>query len=83
MHAARIFKPVDLRDVGMIQRREHLGLALEPREPFRILGERAGQNLQRDVAVELRIARAVNLAHSARPNGGDHFIRTDANAGSK
>ena len=44
---------------------ERLRFAREPREPFGIAGERVGQDLDRDVAIELRIARAIHLAHAA------------------
>jgi len=35
----------------MIERCEHLGFALESREPFRIGSKRVRQDLQRDVAI--------------------------------
>ena len=50
---------------GMVQRREHLRFALKPGEAIGIAGERVGQDLQRDVAIQLRIARAIHLAHAA------------------
>ena len=34
------FETVDVRDIGMIQRREGLGFAREPREPFGVVRER-------------------------------------------
>jgi len=37
-----IFHAVKLGDVGMVQRGEHLGLALEAGQPFGILRERGG-----------------------------------------
>jgi hypothetical protein len=36
----RLFQAVDVGDVWVIQRRQRLGLALEPRQPFGISGER-------------------------------------------
>ena len=39
------FKPVDARDVEMVQRREGLGFALEARESIRVVHERLGQDL--------------------------------------
>ena len=41
----------------MIERREHLRFALEPREAFGIGGEGLGQDFQRDVAIQLRVVR--------------------------
>ena len=56
-----------LRDVGMVQRGEHLRLALEAGEAFGIVGERLGQDFDRDVAIELRVARPIHLSHPASP----------------
>ena len=63
--AVRFFDAVDRADVGVIQRGEHPRLALEAREPIRIARERARQDLDRDVASELRVVRPVDLAHAA------------------
>ena len=60
--AVRFFEAVDRRDVRMIQRREQMGLALEAREPLGIGGKQLGQDLDGDVAPELRVARAIDLA---------------------
>ena len=60
---------------GMIQRGERLRFALEAREPVGIACEGVGQDLDRDIAIQLRIARAIHLAHAARADlGGD--VRT-------
>ena len=64
--AVRLFEAVDRADVGMIQRGEHPRLALEAREPIGMARERARQDLDRDVAPELGVARPVHLAHAAR-----------------
>ena len=71
------------RDVGMIQRGERLRFALEPRDPLGIGREQLGQDLDRDVAIELRVARAVDLAHPARAEGGENLVRSEASAGRK
>ena len=63
--AVRFFQPVDVRDVGMVQRFERLRLALEAGDALRIAGERLGQDLDRHVAIELRVARAIHFAHAA------------------
>src|SRR4051812_31232082 len=52
----------------MIQRRQHLRFALEPRHAFGVTGERLRQDFQSDVAAKLGVARAVNLAHAAGAN---------------
>ena len=57
---------VDCGDVRMIQRCQHLCFAPEARHAFRVIGEGVGQDLQRDLAVELGVASAIHLAHSTR-----------------
>ena len=71
------FQPVDLSNIRVIQRREHLRFALESREPVWVRGKRRRQDLQRDIAIERRIARTIDLAHPARAEGADDFIRTE------
>ena len=64
----------------MIERREDLRFALEAREPIRIGRERVRQDLQRDVAIQLRVARAIDLTHAARAEQRNHFVGTDTSA---
>ena len=54
----------------MRERGDGLGFALEPREGRRVRGERVRQDLDRDVAIQLRVARAVHLAHPAGAERG-------------
>ena len=49
----------------MRQRRHRLRLALEPRQRRRILRQRLGQDFDGDVAIQLGVAGAVDLAHAA------------------
>jgi len=42
----------------------HLSLATEPREPIGIVRDGRQQHFDRDVAIQLRIPRAIHLAHS-------------------
>ena len=65
----------------MIHCGQRARFTLEAREPFRIARERGGQHLERDVAMELRIVRAIHLAHAAGADRGDDFVRTDDAAG--
>ena len=80
-HAAGFFEAVDVRDVRMVQRRERLRFAREPRQPFGISGERVRQDLERDVAIQLRVARAIHLAHAARADERNDFVDAEAGAG--
>ena len=63
-HERILLEAVNARDVRMIQRREELGFALEPRQTFAIVRELFRKNFDRDVALELRVTRAVNLTSS-------------------
>ena len=49
-------QPIDVRDVGMIERGEQLRLAFESSQPIAIGGEGFRKDLQRDVALQLRVA---------------------------
>ncbi len=82
-HAVRFLEPVDGRDAGMIQRREHLGLAAEPGDAVGILRERRGQYLDRSVAVELRIAGTIDLPHPARADGADDLVWANPRPGAQ
>ena len=72
------FDAVDLRDVRVVQRREHLPFALEARDAIGVGRERLGQNLQRDVAIEVRVFRAIDLTHPASAEGGRDFVRSES-----
>jgi hypothetical protein len=61
MHRARVLEAVNASDVRMIEGGEQLRLSLEPRKTVRIDGKQLRQDLQRDVAIERRIARAIDL----------------------
>ena len=63
--AVGVFKAVNRRDVRMVQRREDFGFALEAREALGVRGEDVGQDLDRDLAFQLRVRRAIDLAHAA------------------
>ena len=64
--ACRRARVVDVRDVGMIERGQRLGLALEPGEPVGISGKGLRQDLQRHIAIQLRVVGAIDLAHATR-----------------
>ena len=65
----------------MVQRGEQLRLALEAGEAVWIDSEEFGQDLQRDVAIEPRVARAIHLAHATRADQGDDFVGAEPGAG--
>ena len=66
---------VERADVGMIQAGDGFCFAVEALAQFRAVGEMSGKNLDGDDAVEARIAGLVHLAHSARTDCGENFVR--------
>ena len=74
-------QPVNPGDVGVIERCEHLCLALEPGQPIGIAREVIGQDLDRDLAVEPHVARAVDLAHAAGAERSEDLVRAEASVG--
>ena len=70
-------------DVRVAECGHALGLALEPREPIGIPGHVVRAHLERDVAPEPRVARAIDLAHAAGTEQRDDFIRSEGASGSE
>jgi len=77
VQASRFLDRIDRRDVGVIERRERLRLALEPRHALRVVGERVRQDLDRGIAMQPCIARPIDLAHAAGADQRDDFVGTD------
>src|SRR4029450_4784032 len=65
-------------DVGVIERRQQLCFALEPRTPVGVARESRRQNLDGDIPFQLRVKGTVDLTHSACANQGDDFVRSEA-----
>ena len=65
----------------MIQGREHFCFALKPCEPIVVSRERGRQNLDRDLAFQLRVRRAKHLPHSALADLGRDFVGAETRAG--
>src|SRR5436190_10426860 len=74
---------MNLRDILMVKRGKDLGFTSESSETIRIGSEQRGQDLQRNVATELRIAGAVDLSHSTGAEERDDFVGAEASAGSQ
>ncbi len=64
-HPFGLLEPVDRGDIGMVQRRQQAGFPLEAGQPLRIPRERFGQDLDRHLAAEARVHRAVHFPHAA------------------
>jgi hypothetical protein len=71
---------VDRQDRRVVQRRGRARLLLEAADAVRILGERVGEELDRDRAAQTRIDRTVHLAHAAGADDAGDLVRTDAGA---
>src|SRR5262245_24831369 len=80
LHTARLLKPVDMRDVRMIQRGECLGFTLKSGYAFRVLRKCPGQHLDSDLASEIRVGSAIHLAHAAGADGGHNLVWSDTNS---
>ena len=78
--AAALFEAVDGADVRVIQRGERLRFALK-RASRSGSATNAREDLDRDVAIELRVARPIDLAHAAGPEGGEDLVRAEAGTG--
>ena len=81
MSAVRFVDAVDRADVRMVQRRQDLGLAAEARQPFRIVGERIRKDLERHLAAQLGVSRAIHLTHAACAERRDDVVAAEACAG--
>jgi hypothetical protein len=71
---------VDGKDVRMRELGDRARLALEACERLGVVGQLGGEDLDRDVAIEFRVARLVDLAHAAGPERGEDFVRAEARA---
>ena len=70
-------KTVYAGDVGMVQRGQGLGLALEAREAGGIPADAGGQHLDRDLAAELGVRRAIHFPHAAFAELGGDPVMSD------
>ena len=68
-------------DVRMVECGEHFGFTLKAREAIRISRHCHGQHLDGDLALQIRVGRAVDLAHPTSADLRGNFIRTEACAG--
>ena len=76
MFALVFFKAENGGDVGMVQSGQRFGLTFEACQAFRVVGKLIRQDLDCDVAVELGIGGAVDLAHAPLAKlGGDSVMR--------
>ena len=80
VHWPGAFDAVDLRDVRMVERCQRLRLPLEAREALAVCRKQRRQDLERNVAIEARVAGAVDLAHAAGAERAENFVRSETGA---
>ena len=73
---------VDGGDVRVVEAGEDLRLPLEPGEAVRISREGVGEDLQRDLAVELGVGGLPDLPHAALAQQGGDVVASNALPGS-
>ena len=72
---------VDAEEIRVREGGDGFGLALEARERGGVRREALGKDFDRDVAVELRVARAVDLSHASGAERPEDLVRAEACAG--
>ena len=65
----------------MVQLREEFRFPLEAIQAFFVSRELFGKNFDRDVPLELGVARSINLTHATRADGFDDFVVAELGAG--
>src|SRR5262245_65668785 len=65
----------------MIQGRQQLRFAAEACKTLGVAGDGGQEHLDRDVAVQLRIAHPIHFAHAASAEGGQDLVGAEARAG--
>src|SRR5258706_4216149 len=81
MGCPAVLEPVDVADVGMVQRGEDLRFASKAGQPVWVVRDRPAQNLQRNVTIELRVARAIDLAHAAGAERAEDLVGAEVRTG--
>src|ERR1051326_1119646 len=63
-----------MRDVGMIERSQALGLPLESSQAARVMREALWKYLQRHVALQLGVAGPIHFTHPALTEGAENLV---------
>src|SRR5256886_16968049 len=74
---------IDMSNVRVVKRRRSFSFANEPLHSVAIRGHFGRQNLQSNLAIELRVMRQINFTHSARANLCADFVTSKAYTGGK
>ncbi len=78
-----LLESIHRADVGMVQRGQQFCLALKSREPVSVGRKRVREDLDRDLALQPRIACAIHLAHPAASDQRDDFERPESRSTSQ
>jgi hypothetical protein len=73
--AVHLVEAMDGGEVGVVERRQQAGLALEAGQPLRVMSTAAAQDFDGDRAVEFDVAGAEDPAHAARSEGAEDLVR--------
>ncbi len=65
----------------MIQRGERLCFASEPRQPIRVVRKRLGEDLDRDITIQLGVTGPKDLTHVTFADGREDFVGAEPSAG--
>lgn len=74
---------VNREDVGVVERRDGPRFLLEAPKPNSVDSEPGRQHLERHLAPQSRVARAVDYSHSAFAERSGDFVRSEAGAGTE
>ena len=78
--AVAFLDPVDCPDVGVIERRQHARLTLEPGAPLRVCQHSLGQHLDGDLAPQLFVTCPIHHAHPSGPEERENGVAAQAAA---
>ena len=79
--AIRFLEAIHSGDVRMVERGEQFRFALESGQPIEILCECLREDFDRNVALEVCVARPIHLAHGAGAQCGHDLIAAESGAG--
>jgi hypothetical protein len=81
MAAVALLQTVQRRDMRVIQRGERLGLPFEACDAIRVVRQMIREYFDRHIAAELRVLRAIDLAHTACAKRREDLVRAEACSG--
>jgi hypothetical protein len=69
-----VLEAVNGGDVGVIELRQYLRLALKTNQPGRIAHELRGQDLQCNITLQFGVVRTIDLAHPPHAQRHEHLV---------